>query len=738
MAEPLRIRFATDTAGVKSGMQDLAATVLSGMIKVSGAVATHSESAGAAATKLGDAFGTGAQGVAKAATTIVRDIGTVGAAGLKAANDSNFSGVAIGTALGKAASSTTTASVAAQAGFAALSAKAAFTFGVIKNEVSQTASLLAASPMFMSALPIAVALGSLVAGFALTTAAADAAKASVEEYVKIATKARDLGVDSSFLQRWTAQAKELNIEVAKLEAMLAHARDAATIKIGEGENGATSAVGDRLEQNVRAGNLSAGDKARFTAADGTEAQYRVILDLIQQLQAKGAQLAALDLAGKMFGADFERQLRSGVDMVSKMKETLDSTAQSVGGTRIISQNELLNAQAIDAQLLRIQTIMGEGFAPIQRDLVTLGQESYRSWLDIEEAIAKAVRTASGLYTEVSKILAKIDEITGKNPLGSLATALGATGIRNGLGIAEPDGPENGPAIPPGGIRVRVNPKTDTSRSLPSLSGKKEGAGSKDEIERLIDQLGKANEVAKAELETVGLGNIEREKALGLAKLTAAAKAAGREATDEETESVKRLAEATGQFKAKTMDAQQALRENAEAMREFGQLGADAFAGMVLEGKSFDDVLSNLTKTLARFLIQAAFTGQGPLAGVLGLSAAASAGPNASGGLIGLISSGISAIGKNAEGTDNWRGGLSWVGEKGPELVNLPRGAQVIPNAIASRGGGGTVLTMGAIHIDARGSTMSHGEMRAIVDAATQRSAAELKGHIANLRGRGAL
>jgi hypothetical protein len=33
-------------------------------------------------------------------------------------------------------------------------------------------------------------------------------------------------------------------------------------------------------------------------------------------------------------------------------------------------------------------------------------------------------------------------------------------------------------------------------------------------------------------------------------------------------------------------------------------------------------------------------------------------------------------GKNAQGTNNWRGGLSWVGEKGPELVNLSRGAQV--------------------------------------------------------------
>jgi hypothetical protein len=45
---------------------------------------------------------------------------------------------------------------------------------------------------------------------------------------------------------------------------------------------------------------------------------------------------------------------------------------------------------------------------------------------------------------------------------------------------------------------------------------------------------------------------------------------------------------------------------------------------------------------------------------------------------------------NADGTNNWPGGLSWVGERGPELVNLPRGSQVIPNHELGRvGRGGT-------------------------------------------------
>ena len=33
-------------------------------------------------------------------------------------------------------------------------------------------------------------------------------------------------------------------------------------------------------------------------------------------------------------------------------------------------------------------------------------------------------------------------------------------------------------------------------------------------------------------------------------------------------------------------------------------------------------------------------------------------------------------GRNAAGTYNWRGGLTWVGESGPELVGLPSGSQI--------------------------------------------------------------
>lgn len=47
-----------------------------------------------------------------------------------------------------------------------------------------------------------------------------------------------------------------------------------------------------------------------------------------------------------------------------------------------------------------------------------------------------------------------------------------------------------------------------------------------------------------------------------------------------------------------------------------------------------------------------------------------------------------ATGSNARGTNFWRGGWSWVGEQGPELLNLPRGAQVKPARESARMAGG--------------------------------------------------
>lgn len=104
-----------------------------------------------------------------------------------------------------------------------------------------------------------------------------------------------------------------------------------------------------------------------------------------------------------------------------------------------------------------------------------------------------------------------------------------------------------------------------------------------------------------------------------------------------------------------------------ASQQIGSALSSAFSDAIVEGKKLDEVFQSLLKTLAKAAINSLF-----------MSFFA---PQAGGGLspfAGLFA----GIGKNAEGTGNWRGGLTWVGEKGPEIVNLPRGSQVIPNSRA--------------------------------------------------------
>lgn len=55
----------------------------------------------------------------------------------------------------------------------------------------------------------------------------------------------------------------------------------------------------------------------------------------------------------------------------------------------------------------------------------------------------------------------------------------------------------------------------------------------------------------------------------------------------------------------------------------------------------------------------------------------------------------------ASGTDSAPGGWSMVGENGPEWMNVPKGAQILPNG-QSPGGGGVNAPV-SIHIDATGA-----------------------------------
>ncbi|MGV2348214.1 MAG UNVERIFIED_CONTAM: hypothetical protein MIO30_31075, partial [Methylobacterium ajmalii] len=488
-------------------------------------------------------------------------------------------------------------------------------------------------------------------------------------------------VTPEFFQRVTQGADRYGLTVDQATQALNRFRDASQIRLGEGEHSRnSSAISDRLEQNVRARNISAADRQSYEGADGTEAKFKALLDIIQKLQDAGKGAAAFDLAGKFIGPDFERKLRNGEDAVAKLKATIATTSTTVAGIRIVGDEEVARANELDAKAKEIANTFASILAPINKDISNSALDTYEAFLNVERTIARVVAVAAKLYAEVSRIAAKIAEMTPSQ--GELATSLGAPAIGKYLGIdgVGPkakevidnflratgvkdalDAPEvYGPPAPDKPLTMRVRaPGTgkdgsNTLRSLVPRTGRgSDGSESLDAVETLINQLEKARDTAKAELDNVGKTNAERERAVALAKAEAAAREDVKRGkrTDPNLDSDERsrildAADKTTRYKDAQKDLEQQIRQTADAARYFGDIAANSLADAILEGRSFSDILNNLTKQLARGGLQALFTGQGPLAGLLGTAPTASSGDTV-GGLAGLLKAALPSGGGGA-------------------------------------------------------------------------------------------
>lgn len=121
-------------------------------------------------------------------------------------------------------------------------------------------------------------------------------------------------------------------------------------------------------------------------------------------------------------------------------------------------------------------------------------------------------------------------------------------------------------------------------------------------------------------------------------------------------------------------AQDEFDPMAQAAKQAGETIENAFTSAfdsLIDGTfNAQDAIRSLLKDLLKLAVNSAFKS---LAGSFG----SLFGGSIFGG--GSLPLGMGGIGHNAQGTDNWSGGPTWVGEDGPEIVDLPRGTRVTPN-----------------------------------------------------------
>ena len=226
---------------------------------------------------------------------------------------------------------------------------------------------------------------------------------------------------------------------------------------------------------------------------------------------------------------------------------------------------------------------------------------------------------------------------------------------------------------------------------PSVNPGVKQADSTSAYERETEAIEKHTLKMTADAATVGESVDKQEEYRVQLQLTEAVLKDGTEWTSKLNDEIALTAQRAGEAKLQLAQHEFALQKLNTASQAVGSALSTAFADAIVEGKKFSDVMTSLVQTLEKAainqLVMQFFT-------------------TPAGGGTSIFATALKGIGLFAGGTDYAPGGMALVGEQGPELVNLPRGSQVIPNdAIGNAGGGGSVSAPVVFNVDNRGASV---------------------------------
>lgn len=163
------------------------------------------------------------------------------------------------------------------------------------------------------------------------------------------------------------------------------------------------------------------------------------------------------------------------------------------------------------------------------------------------------------------------------------------------------------------------------------------------------------------------------------------------AAREQAETIRQMALSYGDAQARVNqlnEANQKATEEIEWQKDVVKSSLSTFRESLVEGKSLWqalgdvalNVLSKIADKLETQFVDALFNAFGSnSSGGFNIFSFLLGGANAAAG----ATSGAGKVGSNASGTKAWRGGLTMVGEKGPELLNVGGGAKITPNSMVS-------------------------------------------------------
>jgi len=681
--EALTLRFGTDFAGAQRSLGELAATVGSNM----GNIAKAATGAGAAFKSLQAEGSVNMLALARAATaasaTLRRDV--TGGAGEATA------------AIVKYAATWNNAKIASTLSIEAI--KVAF---AMHNPVLAVAAQMLGTYKY--------ALGGVAAG-ALTVY--EAIKMVTAEMAKVNTViagAEKAGVSATLFQVWINQADKARLSIEQMETALQTAAKAVRPTFDNAGNQQISEfmrLSDELQNGK--GFATQSFQAFKEAGDDMDKLVQAAAMLVRDLQQAGDQMGDMRLkalatqtAVQLWG-ESGRKIAEALETGRVSIENVNQKAKELGN--IFSDRVVAAQKEMNALLEEANAKFTREMRPAMEKIAGLGLHFQNYWKNTVESAAEFV--------------------------GRLNDALGAARAIKAL---EASNVQFGSAI---GIRAKA-PKTMETEdrfagapqpparpSLSSLENQKsihEPKGSSpsaqaDELDRFIKSLEKQNAALAGEAAAIGKTNIERERSIDLAKADEAAKEAfangsrkSAELDETERQKIIALADAHVVLKQKIDDAAKAKQNKQAAQQFYGDQAFNIVDGLISQHKKLKDVLGDVAKAFEQAALKSLLMGQGPLAGLFGMSGKDGNMGGLFGGLFGLFSSkaegGVAGSGpfslapiaafanapRFADG-----GGIPSILHPGEIVLN----AAQQKNAAAAMGGGVTVHNYAGVNIEPR-------------------------------------
>lgn len=424
-------------------------------------------------------------------------------------------------------------------------------------------------------------------GIDLATEAWDLGGKKLDEYRSIAEKAAAVDLSTSYFQRITKAAEQTKLPIDTLTKALQNLQSATTEQLGG------SALDKRLNQHLASGNFAGNSGVTALAqANTTEEQFKAVVKLIDEANAKGERLAALDIANTVFGPDITARLREN----SEYLHDLQASAEKISATQLVSDADVGRALELQRRYDAAAAILSERWHPIQGALTELGIRMQSAWVGIVEAIANAVDGAAKLVMKIGEIPASFWSYLAKGasavvpavgamagaafgPIGSLAGWLAGKGLTSGGSATEENqlagamkNTNNIRAAGSMGLKIYDNVLKDTSKALVDHAQKQQEAANA--YERAVASVEKHTAQMEASLRGVGMGVGGLQEMRTAALLTTAAMQAGIPITQALADKIQDLAQDAGDA-AQRLAQQQAMSKALFDLETAGLSGVEA-------------------------------------------------------------------------------------------------------------------------------------------------------------------